>query len=74
MPFLDEPGQNFVRDAAPATVKKLEESLQEMEGESFLVNTDHAYFLDTLGDAYQLRGRLDKAAEAYARKRLAGFI
>jgi tetratricopeptide (TPR) repeat protein len=53
----------------PEAMKQLEESLQEMDPESFLYSSDDAYVLDALGDAYQLGGRFDKAAEAYARIR-----
>ena len=56
----------FAKKDAPAAIKELEESLQKMGGENPLANTDHAYLLDMLGDAYQLGGRLDKAAEAFA--------
>jgi serine/threonine protein kinase/predicted Zn-dependent protease len=52
-----------------AAVKKLEESLLEMHGEEYWINNDHAYLLDMLGDAYQMGGRSDKAAETYARIR-----
>jgi len=54
---------------APEAIKQLEESLQEMDPESFLHSSDDAYVLDALGDAYQLGGRFDKAAETYARIR-----
>jgi serine/threonine protein kinase/tetratricopeptide (TPR) repeat protein len=56
------------RDAAEA-IKQLEESLRGMEGEDFQNNSEHAYILDALGDAYQMGGRMDKAAETYARIR-----
>jgi tetratricopeptide (TPR) repeat protein len=55
----------------PEAIRQLEESLREMRGEDFQFepNSDHAYILDALGDAYSLGGRLDKAAGTYARIR-----
>ena len=55
----------------PEAIRQLEESLREMRGEDFQWNnnSDHAYILDVLGDAYQMGGQLDKAAETYARIR-----
>lgn len=50
-------------------IKKMEECLGEMYAEIVNVRSIHAYVLDALGDAYQLGGRLDKAAETYARIR-----
>jgi serine/threonine protein kinase len=51
----------------PAAIKKLEESLEIMGGEDFWENSAHAYLLDSLGDAYQLSGSFEKAAQAFVR-------
>jgi tetratricopeptide (TPR) repeat protein len=52
----------------PEAIRKLEIGWQEMYDEDFWwPTTEHAYMLDTLADAYQLGGRLDRAAETYGR-------
>jgi len=58
----------------PAAIRKIEENLRKTQGETIFGITfgglnNHAYVLDALGDAYVLGGRLDKAAETYARIR-----
>jgi serine/threonine protein kinase/Flp pilus assembly protein TadD len=53
----------------PLAISKLEESLRRLSGENFYENSDHAYLLDLLGDAYQLNGQADEAVRAYTRIR-----
>jgi serine/threonine protein kinase/tetratricopeptide (TPR) repeat protein len=50
----------------PEAIRKLESGWQQMVREDTNAS-DHAYFLDILADAYQLGGRLDRAAETYGR-------
>jgi tetratricopeptide (TPR) repeat protein len=51
----------------PEAIRMLEIGWQETYSQYLSGATEHAYMLDTLADAYQLGGRLSKAAETYGR-------